>query len=122
MVNQNAPHHLGRNREKMGAILPLHALIIHQAHVGFIDQGGGLQAVSGALAFHIVVSQAAEFLIDDRGQALQRALVSIAPGAEERAYVVSIPCARICHPPHPNGNHYTASSSQDLGAELAFPG
>jgi hypothetical protein len=57
MFNQNAPHQLGRNSEKMGAILPLHALIIHQAHVGFINQSRRLQAVTGALAFHVVVPE-----------------------------------------------------------------
>ena len=47
MVDQYAPHHLGRNREEVGAILPLHALVVHQAHVGFIYQGGSLERVAG---------------------------------------------------------------------------
>ena len=58
MLHQNAPHQLGRNREEMRAILPLHPLIIHQAHVGFIDQGRRLEAVAGPLTFHIAARQA----------------------------------------------------------------
>src|SRR2546427_6639695 len=78
------------NRKEMGAILPMHALIIHQAHVGLIDQSGRLENVAGALAIHVAVGQAVEFTINDGGQPLERALVSIAPGAEERAYVFCI--------------------------------
>src|SRR6266404_6758298 len=42
MVDQYAPHHLGRNCEEMGPILPLHALVVHKTHVGFIYQRRGL--------------------------------------------------------------------------------
>ena len=90
MVYQYSPHHLGRNCEEMGAILPLHALVVHQTHVGFIYQGSGLKRVAWALALHVVVSQAAKLFINDRRQAVERVLVSIAPGAEEPTYVVFI--------------------------------
>src|SRR5260370_4176936 len=36
---------LGRNSEEMGAILPPHAIIIYQAHVGFVHQSRRLQAM-----------------------------------------------------------------------------
>src|SRR5262245_45591160 len=90
MVDQYAPHHLGRNCEKMGAILPLHALVVNQTHVGFIHQGSGLERVAWALALHVVVSQSAEFFINDRCQAVESASVSTTPGAEKLAYFVCI--------------------------------
>ena len=105
MIDQYAPHHLGRNREEMGAILPLHALVVHQAHVGFVHQGGRLERVAAALALHIAVSQAAEFVIHDGGQAVERALVSIAPGAQKRAYVL---CIQLVSPIRPSAIDYTA--------------
>ena len=74
--------------------------IIHQAHVGFIDQGRGLQAVAGALAFHVAARQAVEFVINDRGQPFERALVSVAPGAEQRANVLRSRFTRLCRPLH----------------------
>ena len=111
MLNQNAPHQLGRNREKVRAILPLHALVIHQAHVGFIDQGRGLQAVAGALALHVVACQAVEFLIDDGGQPFERALVSVAPGAEQLAYVAPSRLTSLCHPLHSYELNCTAAPS-----------
>jgi hypothetical protein len=100
MVNQYAPHHLGRNCEEMGPILPLHALVVHQAHVGFVYQGGGLERVPWALALHVVVSQAAKLFINDWGKALERCLVAIAPGAEQPAYVVCIQFASHYRPMH----------------------
>ena len=88
MLHKNATHQLRRDGEKMSAILPLHALIIHQAHVGFIDQGRGLEAVAGALPFHVAAREAAKLVINDGGQPRERAMVAVAPGAEELAYVV----------------------------------
>ena len=88
MLHQNAPHHLGRDREKVSAILPLHALIIHQPRVGFIHQRRGLQAMTGALRAHIAARQAAKLLIHDGSQFFERAPVSFTPGAEQRADVV----------------------------------
>jgi hypothetical protein len=65
MVDQYAPHHLGRNCEEVSAILPLHSVVVHQPHVRFVDKGGRLEAVARTLAIHVAVSEAAEFPIDD---------------------------------------------------------
>jgi len=111
MVDQYAPHHLGRNCEEMGAILPLHALVVNQTHVGFIYQGSGLERVAWALALHEVVSQATKLFINDRGQAIERALVSFTPGAEEPAYVVCIQLTRHCRPSTVSAAYYSAADS-----------
>ena len=81
VIHQDAPHDPRRNCEKMRAVLPLHAREVNQTHVGFVDQGSCLQTMAGALASHIVVGQATEFLVNGRRQPLERALVSFAPGA-----------------------------------------
>src|ERR1022692_4398382 len=93
----------------MGAILPLHALIIHQAHVSFMHQGGGLEAVAGALAFQVTPRQAAQFSINDGGQPFERALVSAAPSAQQLADFVPIRRTRLFHPLHRYGLNYTAA-------------
>jgi hypothetical protein len=56
--------------------------------VRFIHQSSRLESMARALAVHVVVSQAAQFFVNDGGQALNRALVSVAPGAEEPADLV----------------------------------
>ena len=83
MVDEDAAHRLRRHRKEMGAVLPLHALVVDQPHVGFVDQRRRLQAVAGALALHVVVRQAVELVVDDRRQPGERALVPVAPRAEQ---------------------------------------
>src|SRR5271165_5993152 len=100
MFDQNAPHQLGRDGKKVRPILPLHALVVHQAHIGLIDQGCSLQQVSRTLALHVMACQAVEFLIDDRGQPFQRALVSVAPGSEQLADVAPSRFTSLRRPLH----------------------
>ena len=99
MLDQNTAHQLRGHREEMGPILPLHPLVIHQAHIGFIDQRGRLEAVAAALTSHVAVRQAAELRIDDRRQLVERELVSVAPGAEQLADVVYRHLARRLYLP-----------------------
>ena len=72
----------------MGPVLPLHPVVVHQSHIGFIDQRGRLEAVAVALASHVPVRQAMELRIDDRRQLVEGELVSVAPGTEELADIV----------------------------------
>src|SRR5580700_11041506 len=96
----------------MSAILPLHALVVDEAHVGFIDQGGGLQTVTRALAPHVASGEAPEFVIDDGGQPVERGSISIAPGSEQAAHFRIFGSARpflrrrlkVSHA-HTPGNH-----------------
>jgi hypothetical protein len=70
----------------MGPILPLHALVIHQAHVGLVHQSRCLQAVGGALASHVPLREAPEFVIHEGRQPVERRLISVAPGSEQPAH------------------------------------
>ncbi len=72
----------------MGAVLPVHALVVDQAHVRFVDQRCGLQAVAGALTFQEMVRQTVEFVVDDRRQSCERALVPVGPRTQQRTHVV----------------------------------
>src|ERR1019366_2973315 len=89
MINQNAPHELGRNREKMGAILPLHVLVIHQPHIGFVDQGTRLEAMSRPLTSHVASREAVEFVINDWSQAVESSAISITPGPEKLGHLAT---------------------------------
>ncbi len=53
VIDQDPTHHLGRQREKVGAILPLNTMHVHQPQEGLVDQGGRLQGVAAAFARHI---------------------------------------------------------------------
>jgi len=79
---------LRRHREEMSAILPLHALIAHEAHVSLIHQRRRLQALAWTLASHVAARQSVELLIHDRGQPFERARVSVGPRAEQLAHLI----------------------------------
>ena len=60
----------------MSSILPLRSLVIHHSYLGSIQQGGGLEAVTRALPFHIAAGQAVELVINDRRKPLKGGLIS----------------------------------------------
>ncbi len=73
---------------KWAAVLPVHALVIDQPQVGFVDQGRGLQAVAGLLALQVVVRQTVELVVHNRGYPSESALVAVGPRTEQRTDVV----------------------------------
>src|SRR3989442_10669520 len=79
VIDQYMSHHLRRHGKEVGAILPVHILLVYQPHIGFIDQGCRLQRVAGAFATHVVMGQTPEFVIDQRRELVQCRLVSVAP-------------------------------------------
>src|ERR1017187_7153434 len=89
MINQNAPHELGRNREKMDAMLPLRVLVIHQPHIGFVNQSGGLQALTGAFSFHVSSREAMEFAINDGRKLVERCSIPVTLGSKQLSHVAN---------------------------------
>ena len=64
VVDQNLPHHRGRNRKEMRTVLPFHRVRFHEPQIGFVDKGGGLQGVIAALAGQALASDPAQFLVN----------------------------------------------------------
>src|SRR5881409_4397254 len=89
MVNHDAPHQLRGRRDKVGPALPYRLRIIDQPQVGFVENGGGLQGVPGALPAHVMVGEPMQFGLHQREQLLQRSLVSAAPVAEQLGDLLS---------------------------------
>jgi hypothetical protein len=75
----------------MGATLPLHPLVVDQAHVGLIDQSGGLQAVTGPLAPHVAAGEATEVVLDDGSQPVERGTITVTPCAKKSAELARPP-------------------------------
>ena len=100
VVDEDAAHGLRRCRHEMGAVLPVHALVVDQPQVGFVDQGRRLQAVAGALAPHVVVRQTTEFVVDDRHQEGERKLIPVAPRSKKRADVARNRFSGVSVPMH----------------------
>src|SRR6266496_3834580 len=83
MVNHDAPHQLRGCRDKVAPALPDRLRIIDQPQIGFVENGGGLQGMAGALPAHVMVGEPVQFRLHQREQLLERSLVSAAPVAEE---------------------------------------
>jgi hypothetical protein len=61
VVNQNPPHHLGRNAKEMSPTLPLDVTLIYQTQECFIQESGGLQGVTRPLFLYMAMGQSVEF-------------------------------------------------------------
>ena len=72
-----------RDREEVGAVLPLDVLPVDQAQVRLVDERGRLEDVPGTLAGHAAGRDAPQLLVDERRQRLERGLVPAAPGDEQ---------------------------------------
>jgi hypothetical protein len=57
MIDQDAPHQLGRQGKKVRAIFPVHAVLIDQTQVGLVDQSARLQGVAGIFLPHVMMGQ-----------------------------------------------------------------
>ncbi len=68
----------------MRPALPVNVLPVDQSDVSLVDEGAGLECVAGALAAHVVVREAVQLLVHQRGQPFESRLVAIAPSDEPR--------------------------------------
>src|SRR6266496_2879735 len=103
MVNHDAPHQLRGGRDKVGPALPDRFRIIDQPQVGFVENGGGLQGVAGALPAHVMMCESVQFGLHQWKQFLQRSLVSAAPVAKQLGDLLSRGWGRRhtgCSTPH----------------------
>ena len=78
-IDEHAAHHLGGDGEEVNAVLPVEAAEIGEAHVGLMDEGGGLEGMVGALAGHVVAGEAAQFGVDNGRKPIEGGLVSASP-------------------------------------------
>jgi hypothetical protein len=57
VVDEDAPHHLGRHSEEVRAILPIGVSLIDESEVRLVDQGRRLQDVPGALVLQLAAAR-----------------------------------------------------------------
>lgn len=68
VVDQDAPHRLGGDREEMRPILPVAIRLRDQAKVGFVHKRRRLQRMARTLLVHEMGRPAAEFTVNHRHQ------------------------------------------------------
>jgi hypothetical protein len=77
VFDENAPHGLGRGREKVSAPRPMTILTtIDEPNVRLVDEGGCAQCLSGLFSSHLVSGKAAQLVVDHRQQLASRVWVT----------------------------------------------
>src|SRR5437764_10244057 len=77
MANENSPHHLRCNPQKLRTVLPLHLMLTNEAKINLIHQRSRLQGVTGALATESPHRLAMQLIVNDREQFLERFRVAL---------------------------------------------
>ena len=70
--DEDSPHCFGRSGEEVSAVLKCRRWVIDEAQPGLVDEGSGLERLSGGFMGHPARSQPAQLLIDQRQQLLGR--------------------------------------------------
>ena len=79
VIYQNPTHHLRCHVEELCAILPAGARLIEEAEVSFIDQRRGLQRVSRMFPPQVMMGQAAQIVVNESDQPVERCPFAVAP-------------------------------------------
>ena len=72
MVDDNPPHQLRGDGEKMPAVLPVHRPLGEELEVGLVDDGRRVEPVVAPLAGELARGQDFELVVDDRHEAVER--------------------------------------------------
>ena len=83
VVDEDLAHRARGDGKEMDARLPTGMGLIRQAQVSLVDQGRRLQGVTRALPRHVMVSDAAQIFIDERGEFCQGRIFPVAPLRQE---------------------------------------
>ena len=66
VLNQDAPHGLGRGSEEVFAVLPVILPGADQPQVGFVNEGRGLERLARSLLGELLRRELAQLLVDER--------------------------------------------------------
>jgi hypothetical protein len=86
-VDENSPHDRRGDREEVSAVLPVHGAGVNQPHVRFVHERGRVRAEARAFLPDVLPCELAEVVVDERGQALERHLVTATPRFKQSRYV-----------------------------------
>jgi hypothetical protein len=79
IVHQDLAHEPGSDGDEVCPVLQLHRLAAYQPKVSLVNQGGGLQGVIRSFRLEVVMSEPAQFLVEQRQQSIKGSLVSLLP-------------------------------------------
>ena len=74
VIHQNAPHHPRGDGEKVHPVAPLHAFLVNQAKVRFINQRRALQGMLASLHRQMTPRNIAQLIVNEGHQPVEGAL------------------------------------------------
>jgi len=82
LIDQDLPHQTRGEREKVRPVAQLDAIEINQPQVRLVNERRRLEHVPSRLRSETCVRDPAQFVIDERNEALQRVAVALLPGEQ----------------------------------------
>jgi hypothetical protein len=89
--DEDAPHQPRSDGRAMRAVLPVNSFELHKAEKRFVDERRGRHAAVAAVTGKARPGNTVQLAFDERHQSMQRLLVALPPGAEQRRDVVAVP-------------------------------
>jgi hypothetical protein len=87
MVHEDSAHQLRSDAEEVQAVFPMHGGMTGQTQVSFMDEGGPLQGVTGALTGKTLARQSPKLVINKRDEHFPGSSVAAAPAKEQFRYL-----------------------------------
>jgi hypothetical protein len=88
VIDEDLTHQGGRYAEEVRPARERHAIDIDESKVDLVNERGRLEPVARRLALKAAARHPAQFVVDERDQAVERGGVSLAPGQEQARYIV----------------------------------
>jgi hypothetical protein len=79
IIDENLAHQMSGDAEKMRAAFPVGMILRNQAHVGLVNQCGGLQRLRRAFVGEVMAGEPAQLVVYQRRQGLDGRLVAALP-------------------------------------------
>ena len=83
VIDQDVTHYLGGDREEVCAVLPFKSLLAGKFQIGFVDERGRLQGVTGTFVTHLALRDAAQLSVDEWQELYERRPIAFAPIGEQ---------------------------------------
>jgi hypothetical protein len=82
-VDEHSAHHLRRHTKEVAAVLPTHLVPSQQTKTDLVHESRRLERDVRTLAGEIAERHPVQFIVDERDQPFERALITIAPDTEQ---------------------------------------
>ncbi len=88
VIDEDLAHQLRRHRKKVRPVLQRQSVHIHESQVDLMHERRRLEGVPRLFALETAARHAAQLVIHERDQTVERLGVALAPGQEQSSYIV----------------------------------